>query len=215
MSKLRIPLFVADTHVSTRDIRASTPAIVLSFVLPVFRTRHNRRKTKTKLCSPRRNVVTHWPIAWFRFASSGATRNEKSSRKGAAANWAMLEANELVSVTLLMGIAVKNTELSRVRTGRLAFSSGGLWIVQMGNVTNRQSSVAARTKGKNTVAKARAIWNSLEIECVLGICFAGSSKLEAILLEDVIALSGLYFCRRRSKLVYRFHLYFEVDSLDI
>jgi len=101
----------------------------------------------------------------------------------------MLEANELVRVTLLLNIVVKKTELAGRITGRFAFSSGGFCIVQIGIVTKRQSSVATMTKGKNTTAKARAIWASLETECVLAVCFSDSSTLEATLLETDIALS--------------------------
>jgi hypothetical protein len=68
-------------------------------------------------------------MASCRFASSSAIRNEKSSRKGEAANWAMLEANELVSVTLLLNIFVKKDDSFRGIIGRFVFVSGRFCIV--------------------------------------------------------------------------------------
>jgi hypothetical protein len=127
-------------------------------------------------------------MAWCRCASSSATRNENNSRKGVAANWAILPANELVSVTLLLLIAVKRPVSFRGIKGRLKFSSGGLCIVQIDSVTKRHSNVATRTKGKNTVTKAGIILRSVDMECFLAVCFSGSSALEVILLGILIAL---------------------------
>jgi hypothetical protein len=55
-------------------------------------------------------------------------------------------------------------------------------------VTNRHSSVATNTRGKNTIAKAKAICKSLETECVPVILFSDSSSLQAMLFEAAIAL---------------------------
>jgi hypothetical protein len=71
--------------------------------------------------------------------------------------------------------------------GRFAFSSGGSCIVQAGIVTKRHNNVATKTKGKNTVAKAKAIWKSLQIECALVVGFSNSSSLQDMLVEVAIA----------------------------
>jgi hypothetical protein len=190
------------TYVRTNESKAPKPAIFVPFAFRIFRARHNRIKMKKKLWSPPKSFVTSCPVVWCRFASSSATRNENSSKKGVAANWAILPANELVSVTLLILIAVKKPVSFKGRTGRLGFSSGGLCIVQIGSVTKRQSRVATRTKGQNTITKAGIILKSVETEWLLVTgCFSGSSALKVMLLETAIALSEECPCWSRRTLV--------------
>jgi hypothetical protein len=139
--------------------------------------------------SPCNNLVASPSISSCPLASSSATRNENSTRNGAAANCAILDANELVNETLLLRTTVRKTEVSGDTIGRLWLFEGGLRIVKMGSVMKRQRRVATRMRGKKMVAKARPIWKRRERECVRDEGLEMSSVLDGMLFGIAISAS--------------------------
>lgn len=162
---------MGDTHVSEREIKAPRPAIVVPFALRVLQLRQIWYKCQT-FWLPCKSFVAAGSMFSCRFAISRATRKEKSSRKGEVANWAILDANELVRLTWVLRMFVQKTELSSGTTGRFAFVCGVSSAVHIGSATKRQSSVATKTNGQKTIAKAIAIWMEPGADRGRAVCFS-------------------------------------------